>query len=519
MSMQRSISARKRRVTVLLAAAVTAGSSGWLAGTAGAAARPMDVATGAITPDHGVTIGGQVVELTGADLEAATFVQVDAGSSHSLGLTESGALYAWGGVNRFGEFGTGETDGPSTAQAVDVSGALRGKEIAQVAVGGSHSAAIDSSGRMYTWGRGGSGQLGDGREADSASPVAVDTTGVLDGKTIVRAALGAGVTIALDSDGALYSWGGGGDGENGKGLGTGLAEGSSTPLEVDTSGVLAGKTITQMCVGYDGPYVLALDSDGVVYSWGGNSRGQLGTGTLAGAGGLELSPVAVDASGVLAGREVVEVACGYYHSLARDSEGQLYSWGGNTYGQLANGSPLGADTNNPTAVDLSGFADAEVTSIGAASGVSHVVVGGWPYIIGQGVWGAIGNGSTGNVTTFTAVARDGLMAGRTIESMKSGSGAHHLVAVDEHGQVFAWGYNMSGELGDGRGGIGTPLSSLPVQLLTHAVVFGSTEHRGTDVRIEVGRGTVQATTPEHEEGDVAVHVVPIEALGAWRSAE
>jgi hypothetical protein len=104
-----------------------------------------------------------------------------------------------------------------------------------------------------------------------------------------------------------------------------------SPVAVDMTSTLSGKTVTKVAAG--GVSSLALASDGKVYSWGSNNH----------------SPVAVDMSGVLSGKAITQIAAGGNHSLVSTSEGKAYSWGRNTYGQIGNGG--GNNETSPVAVD------------------------------------------------------------------------------------------------------------------------------------------------------------------------
>ena len=141
---------------------------------------------------------------------------------------------------------------------------LKGKTIVQVAGSEETSLALASDGTMYIWGKN-----------NSNSPVAVPTTGTpMDGKRIVQVVHNLAHLLALADDGTMYAWG-----ENSSGqLGNGTNTNSNVPVAVKTTGTpMDGKTITQVAAG--GTHSLALASDGTIYSWGGNGKGQLGNGT------------------------------------------------------------------------------------------------------------------------------------------------------------------------------------------------------------------------------------------------
>ena len=131
-----------------------------------------------------------------------------------------------------------------------------------------------------------------------------------------------------------------------------------------------GKTISQISAG--GVHSLALDSEGQIYAWGYNYYGQLGNGDTTDSN----TPVKVDASGVLAGKTITQISAGDGHSLALDSEGQIYAWGANYYGQLGNGDTT--SSNTPVQTNFSNMLDRSITSIkfGDVEAISFNVIDG-----------------------------------------------------------------------------------------------------------------------------------------------
>jgi alpha-tubulin suppressor-like RCC1 family protein len=368
------------------------------------------------------------------------------GSNHACAV-ESGTAYCWGSDDD-GQLGDGSTLDSSIPVAVNTSGALAGKTLTQIAGGADFTCALDSTGHAYCWGNDDHGQLGDGSTSSVIVPVAVDTSGVLAGKTLTQIATGADFTCALDSAGAAYCWGGNDFG----GLGDGSTSDSNVPVAVDTSGVLAGKTLTQIAVGdYHG---CALDSLGAAYCWGWNAGGQLGNGNTADSS----VPVAVDTSGVLAGKTLTQITGGS-STCALDASGAAYCWGDNSTGQLGDGSTTGSSV--PVAVDASGvLAGKTLTGIAtgpAAAQACAVDSAGKAYCWGYDQYGQLGNGTTAfDSTVPVAVDTSGVLAGKTLTQIAIGG--TNTCAVDTDGALYCWGSNALGSLGDGS----TTQSDVPV---------------------------------------------------------
>src|SRR5205085_491230 len=106
---------------------------------------------------------------------------------------------------------------------------------------------------------------------------------------------------ALCSDGTVVAWGENHDGQ----LGNGSSDSSLVPVKVNTSGVLSGKTVVAIAAGLS--HSLALCSDGTVAAWGLNIYGQLGDGTESLPDHVSAVPVQVGTSGVLAGKIVIAI--------------------------------------------------------------------------------------------------------------------------------------------------------------------------------------------------------------------
>ncbi len=150
-------------------------------------------------------------------------VTIASGGNHSLALTASGALYAWG-LNSNGQLGNGSTTNSSTPVAV--TGLPTGDPVIAIAGGSDHNLALTASGTVYAWGYNGQGELGNGNTTNSSTPVAV--TGLPSSDPVITIAAGDEHSLALTASGALYAWGYNADGQ----LGDGSTTDSSTPVAV-----------------------------------------------------------------------------------------------------------------------------------------------------------------------------------------------------------------------------------------------------------------------------------------------
>ena len=377
---------------------------------------------------------------------AIRIVKVSNGSYHSFGLTSDGRIYAWG-RNTSGELGIGTTLARSNVPiAVKTTGTpMDGKVVKQVEGGGryegSHSIALASDGTVYTWGFNQYGQLGDNTTTNSRSPIAVQVAGTpLAGKTIVQIAAGADHSLALDSGGALYAWGSNAYGQ----LGNGTTTNSSVPVAVKIAGTpLAGKTIVQIAAGAN--HNMVLTSDGAVYTWGWNYHGQLGNNTKTNSNTI----VAVQTIGTpLAGKKIVKIAAGQGHSLALTDDGMVYTWGRNDTGQLGNNATT--DVMLPVTVTVTGTPMSNKTIVEIASGARHSLAidsSGKVYAWGHNGSGQLGNNSTVNALTPVAVQAP---ADKNIIQV-SGSGwlGASSSALASDGTVYSWGRGFDGQLGDG----------------------------------------------------------------------
>lgn len=381
------------------------------------------------------------------------------------------------GYNAFGQLGDGTTTDRSTPTAVS---GLAG--VSSVAAGGgqqtSHSLAVTDDGAVYAWGSNRYGQLGDGstdfdRGSHSSVPVRTELEG-----TYTTVAAGAWHSLALKSDGTVWTWGA--DPCNGSGSG---APGA-TPVQVKFP-ASAGK-IAAIAAGSNGnssttqAFSLAVAEDGEVYAWGDNTYGQLGRGTAG--GNCELpAPVTWPAGAV----KIRAVAAGLTHSLALGVDGTVYAWGENLSGQL--GQPPGGVASVPLAVSgLSG-----VSAIAAGHRHSLALSAGKVYAWGSNQYGqlgyaTLGSGSATHSSTPTKVKKND---GTDLDGVKQvAGGVAHTLALDSNATVWAWG-----AVGNDKGQTGStasrPASQTPAQVSEFEGPVASIAAAGSHSLAVLGAGT------------------------------
>ena len=385
---------------------------------------------------------------------------------------------------------------------------LKSKKIMQTVNGNGYSLALSADSTIYTWGRNEYGQLGNGVTAtNSPVPVAVKTAGTpMEGKTITQLSAKVWYALALASDGTVYSWGFNSWGQLGNGT-SGTANNASAPVAVKTAGTpMEGKTIVQVAAG--ATHSLALATDGTIYAWGKNEYGQLGNDSTTNSP----VPVAVKTAGTpMDGKTIIQIHAGYEHSLALASDGTVYVWGRNNSGQL--GKNDATDAHIPAAVQTLGTPMAGKVIVQLAAGNSQSMAlasDGTVYTWGWNQYGQLGNGTTTNSRIPVAVVTTGTpLAGKTITQITSGGSPNSLVLADD-GAMYTWGWGQYGQLGDSTIGtdakVPVAVSTTPPSALAPSapkVTFDGIE--ATNVTI-VNSTTITATTPAHAAGlvDVAI---------------
>lgn len=347
--------------------------------------------------------------------------------------TVGNGIASWGqGAN--GALGNGGKLTELSPVRVDMEGALYNKSISAVAGGRSHSLALDTTGKVYSWGLNSSGQLGDGSTNEDWNPDEVTTSGALSGKTVTRIAACDGISFAVTSDGQLVTWG-----KTQPASFTVTPTKQTTPVRV--MGSLATKSVVAVACGT--LHSLALTADGEIHAWGINHAGQLGSGTTT---GRDVPAKMTTTGTALSGKTVTAIAIVGASSFALTSEGKVYAWGLNDFGQLGDGSTA----NRSLPVLIGGLLSGKtITAICSGSGRHQLALAsdGSVFAWGDNASGQLGNGTTTSSTSPVAVTMSGALAGVTVANVYAG--AEYSMARTTEGELFTWGADAEGQLGDG----------------------------------------------------------------------
>ena len=350
---------------------------------------------------------------------------VVASSTHTCLRKTSGSLYCWGD-NRFGQLGTGDTTKRSTPTRIDVAGLgitrvllpAGETEITSDLAGNTCAITTDSS--LYCWGDNRFGQLGRGDTTSVSKPAIVNGID----RHVARAGSGTGHICAQSVDGELFCWGKNTQGQ----LGLGEHGQEPNPTKVNI-----GHVVERLAAG--GDFSCARSTDGSLFCWGDNRLGQLGTGD-----GVAAQNVPVQVANM--GTHVVRVSAGGAHACAYTDDGVVWCWGDNRSGQLGTGDQ--ESHPRPVKVDPSGFGQVKTNEV--LAGGTHTCAlrddnSLWCW--GGNRFGQLGTGDTFPRTVPVQVAPDVL--GQNVAAAYAGGA--HTCAIKTDGSLYCWGNNQYSQLG------------------------------------------------------------------------
>ena len=368
-------------------------------------------------------------------------------------------------------------------------GAVAGHSVpvlTQATTGASHSCAILDDGSVSCWGENGNGQLGLGSRTPSLEP---EKASMPLGKKAIEVSAGSYHTCTLLDDGAVRCWGSNEFGQLGDG--TNIERTAPVPVNLGNSALSISSGESHTC---------AVLVDHSVKCWGENSNGQIGDGTT----NNRQSPTIVD----IDGKDVLALSAGSYHNCAIMTDSSVMCWGDNWNGQLGDGT--NSDRSTPVSISFPNNGSA----VSLAAGALHTCMGmsdGSMFCWGFNAFGQLGNGglTNSNIPMTVPLSADQILASVEV-------GLFHSCALFDSGQVACWGGNGNGQLGDGTQesrtipgvvSLGTNATSITVgQRHTCAILDdaslqcwganeagqvgdGTTSERNSPIEIDLGHGS------------------------------
>ena len=335
----------------------------------------------------------------------------------------TGSLWTWG-WNTYGALGTNDTTHRSSPVQTITSGTNWSQVIGNIY----NNAAIKTDGRLWLWGRGDFGELGNNQSGAGlrySSPVQTVSGGTNWKQVSGNGSFFTGNIAAIKTDGTLWCWGSGAYGQCGNNTST-LQQ---SPVQTVSGGNL-WKTVS---TGYGANF--AIKTDGTLWCWGYNSNGNLGDNTRT----WRSSPIQT----VSGGTNWESVSAGGNTVGAIKTDGTLWMWGSNSYGAIGNNAnPAGTGAYSSPVQTVSGGTNWKQVSVGEGNTAAIKTDGTlW-------TWGRNGQGQLGvNDITHRSSPVQTIASGT---NWRQASPKSYLAcsAIKTDGTLWTWGYNNYGQLGD-----------------------------------------------------------------------
>ncbi|MDR1565001.1 MAG: S8 family serine peptidase [Oscillospiraceae bacterium] len=246
--------------------------------------------------------------------------------------------------------------------------------------------------------------------------------------TGVMTANGYNHTLALKQDGTVWAWG---DNTLGQ-LGTGVRQ---RPSEAPTTNPVQIPTLSNVkAISAGMNFSVALKNDGTVWAWGENKYGKVGVVTPS-------SDEWVSTPKQIPGlTNIIAISAGADYTIALKSDGTVYGFGDNWWGQLGNNASVTNDIGQPTVVQMI-ISDVKAIAAGYNSPVM-LKNDGTVWTCGKNSFGQLGHGTMGSDVYVPAQVT---AIGSDIAAI--GSALNHAIAIKDDGSVWSWGQNQNGALG------------------------------------------------------------------------
>jgi uncharacterized repeat protein (TIGR02543 family) len=323
-----------------------------------------------------------------------------------------------------------------------------GEEIQKVEAGHNFSSLLSNEGRLFMWGNNQAGQLGIGNLNDLYSSLPIEITDKFllnDNEHIIDISLGMDHSIAVTSQGRVFTWGRNRYGELGKGT-SGIYDNELSPDEITNNFNLdEDDFIVKVYAGSE--YSMALSNQGRLFSWGRGNDGRLGNGSWE----MVLLPTEITGNFDLLSNEVInEVFCGSSHSLVLTSINRVFAFGGNGSGQLGDGTNV--DKYLP--IDITDYFAFNINEIPYSISAGHLISGltttdGRVFMMGSNYYGQLGTGEYGEDFVYdkhipTEISNNFSLQNNDMATLNIGSDFSTLIT--SKGDVYIWGRSVNGNL-------------------------------------------------------------------------
>ncbi len=389
-------------------------------------------------------------------VQGENILKLEAGDCYTIALTKKGDLLEWG-INRAGQLGSSqddveETNTPTKNTKVEALLQKVQKEIMIIDAGGDHVTIGLTDGNVYAWGLNTDGELGNGTNDNTYEPKLVgkniveaninnlkineEETFDIDGNTtyfnLLKEVGNKVIYESKDSDVITVN--------RETGEAKGIKQGKTIIVAreegTDNISVIQVRVLPQGIeiepeVATSGSHTVTLKVDGTVWSYGNNTNGELGNGTT----DYSDEPVQAEFPEEV---KIVQIGAGEKFSIALDSNGNVWTWGANDYGQLGYTS-VGNVTKPQKVEGLS-----NITKITAGS-YTCLVIDEYKDIYG---WGLDSNGELG-IGSYTNIVRTPTKAKYITDIIDIEAGKNHTIALKSTGEVYVTGLNMYGVIGNG----------------------------------------------------------------------
>jgi len=353
--------------------------------------------------------------------------KVATGRNYALIIDKEGNLYGIG-RNYYGNLGDGTTI--DRKKLVKIMEGTKFKEVTTMSRGSCY--AIDIEGNLWGWGNNENYQLGDGTNNTRLVPIKIK-----EGTKFKRISGGISHALAIDEDGKLWTWGKAGKYP--------LKEWWEEPNSAVPVPILSDMNFKEIVAG--NCFNLAIDKDGYLWAWGHNGYGSLGDGTT-----IDRYTI-VPIKNEMKFKEIV-VGSDVNSIFAIDEEGKLWGWGENAEGELGVGTV--SKQISPIIIKEGTKFKKGAICIGGDSNVAHSLI-----IDENGNLWACGRNTNSGV-----LGNNSKLSFQTPVLIKNGTkfkevacSRHNSYAIDEEGNLWAWGDNEYGLLLNET----VPLSRVPIQ--------------------------------------------------------